>query len=99
MILQNSQANGLNPPIQNKTAVINAGNGNMCYDSPEAKECVQALKEVDFELAFLALLTCDGLKPLSRWEKSLNEAELGLLGKMGLLTKQIRRTEHPAQYV
>jgi len=64
----------------------------MYYDSPEIKGCVQALKEVDFELAFLALLTREGLKPLSRWEKPLNDHELELLQQIGLLTKQIRRT-------
>jgi len=62
------------------------------FDSQELKQCLKALKQIDFELAYLALLTREGLKPLSRWEKTLNDHELGLLEKMGLLTKQIHRT-------
>jgi hypothetical protein len=62
------------------------------FDSQELKQCVKALKKVDFELAYLALLTCEGLKPLSRWEKPLDDYGLGFLQQMGLLTKQIRRT-------
>ena len=64
----------------------------MDFDSQELKQCVKALKKNDFELAYLALLTRQGLKPLSRWEKPLDGNELGLLRQMGLLTKQIRRT-------
>ena len=64
----------------------------MDFDSQELKQCIKALKEIDFGLAYLALLTCEGLKPLSRWEKLLDDRSLGLLQRMGLLTKQIRRT-------
>ncbi len=60
--------------------------------SPEIIQSIKALKDIDFELAYLALLTADGLKPLSRWEKSLDDNGLALLGRTGLLTKQIRRT-------
>lgn len=60
--------------------------------SPEVEKCVRALKEIDFELAYLALLTCEGLKPLSRWEKPLDNAGLGFLQQMGLRTKQVLRT-------
>ncbi len=49
------------------------------------------LKEIDFELAYLALLTHEGLKPLSRWEKPLEDKELQLLEEMNLLTKRITR--------
>ncbi|MFC1636383.1 hypothetical protein ACFL5Z_16260 [Planctomycetota bacterium] len=65
------------------------------YQHPETSEfhaSLRALKQIDFELAYLVLLTCEGLKPLSRWEKPLDEKGLGLMRKMGLLTKQIRRT-------
>jgi len=62
------------------------------FDSQELKQCVKALKEIDFELAYLALLTCEGLKPLSRWEKPSAYQELNLLQQMGLVTSQIRRT-------
>lgn len=64
----------------------------MDFDSQELKQCIKALKEIDFELAYLALLTCEGLKPLSRWEKPLDDHGLRLLQQMGLLTKQIQRT-------
>ncbi|MDD5064201.1 MAG: hypothetical protein PHQ35_05510 [Phycisphaerae bacterium] len=64
----------------------------MDFDSQELKQHIKALKEIDFELAYLALLTCEGLKPLSRWEKPLDGHGFGLLQQIGLLTKQIRRT-------
>jgi hypothetical protein len=61
-------------------------------DSQEVKQCVRKLKENDFELAYLSLLTREGLKPLSRWEKPLDDPILELLQQIGLLTKQIQRT-------
>ncbi len=64
----------------------------MDLESKELRRCVGQLKEIDFELAYLALLTCQGLKPLSRWEKPLDDHGLELLQQVGLLTKQIRRT-------
>ena len=64
----------------------------MDLESKELRRCVGQLKEIDFELAYLALLTCEGLKPLSRWEKPLDDHGLELLQQVGLLTKQIRRT-------
>ena len=66
--------------------------GNLDFCSTDVKKSIRALKEIDFELAYLALLTCKGLKPLSRWEKPLADGGLELLQRMGLLTKQIRRT-------
>jgi hypothetical protein len=66
--------------------------GNLDSESSEIKRCLRALKEIDFELAYLALLSCEGLKPLSRWEKPLGDDGLELLRKTGLLAKQIRRT-------
>jgi len=68
------------------------GGVNIELESSEIKSSVRALKEIDFELAYLTLLTCDGLKPLSRWEKPLTDDGLELLRQTGLLTKQIRRT-------
>ncbi len=64
----------------------------MDFDSQELKQRIKALKEIDFELAYLALLTCEGLKPLSRWEKPLDDHRLRVLQETGLLTKHIRRT-------
>ncbi|UCG59335.1 MAG: hypothetical protein JSU70_07450 [Phycisphaerales bacterium] len=64
----------------------------MNLNSPEIKSCVQALKDIDFELAYLALLACEGLKPLSRWEKPLDGEGLLLLQQLGLEARQIHRT-------
>jgi hypothetical protein len=61
-------------------------------ESKELRQSVGKLKEIDFELAYLALLTCEGLKPLSRWEKPLDGGGLELLKQMGLHTKEIPRT-------
>ena len=66
--------------------------GTLDLESQELKQCAGKLKEMDFELAYLALLTCQGLKPLSRWEKAVESRTLDLLQRMGLRTKQIRRT-------
>lgn len=55
----------------------------------EAK--IRALKAVDFELAYLALLTRAGIKPLSRWEKPIDERLLTILRQMGLYAERIRR--------
>ena len=66
--------------------------GDLHPESPEFQRCVRALKEIDLELAYLAVLTREGLKPLSRWEKSLTDGDLELLQRTGLITKQVRRT-------
>jgi hypothetical protein len=66
-------------------------NVDLHHDSPEFQRAVRALKEIDFELAYLAVLTREGLKPLSRWEKKLSKKNLELLQQTGLLTKQVRR--------
>jgi hypothetical protein len=60
-------------------------------DDGNLESDLRALKAIDFELAYLALLTREGLKPLSRWEKPLNENGLESLHQMGLLTAQISR--------
>ncbi len=56
------------------------------------KQYINLLKQIDFDLAYLALLTGEGIKPLSRWEKPLDSHDLELLQQLGLLTKQIRRS-------
>ena len=66
--------------------------GDLHPESPEFQRFVRALKEIDSELAYLAVLTREGLKPLSRWEKSLTDGDLELLQRTGLITKQVRRT-------
>jgi hypothetical protein len=65
--------------------------GDLRPDSSEFQDCLWALKQIDFELAYLALLTSKGIKPLSRWEKPLDDNRLGLLRRMDLLTRQVRR--------
>lgn len=66
--------------------------GDLNPDSPEFQRSLRALKEIDLELAYLAVLTREGLKPLSRWEKSLTDDDLELLQRIGLPTRQVRRT-------
>lgn len=61
-------------------------------ESSEISRCVRALKEMDFELAYLAVLSREGVKPLSRWEKPLDGKGLGFLEQMGLLTAQVTRS-------
>ena len=87
-------SNGWNIPTQIKADVMESKyrGANLDFESSEVKKCVRYLKEIDFELAYLALLTCEGLKPLSRWEKPLDDNGLELLRQTGLLTKRIRRT-------
>lgn len=67
-----------------------------CQDSyhysNNIKQCLNKIKEIDFELAYLVLLTVEGLKPLSRWEKALDHDRIELLQQTGLSTKQIQRT-------
>ena len=62
------------------------------YNPPELHKILSMLKNVDFELAYLAALTYEGLKPLSRWEKTLSINDLELLQQTGLLTSQVSRT-------
>lgn len=64
----------------------------MVFDSQQIKKAIAKIKKIDFELAYLALLTSKGIKPLSRWEKPLADKDLKLLQQIGLLTKQINRT-------
>ncbi len=71
---------------------IKSDHSKLHHDSPELQKILCALKKVDFELAYLAALTHEGLKPLSRWEKKLSKKNLELLQRTGLLTKQVRRT-------
>ena len=66
--------------------------GSVDTDILQVKNHLLALKQIDFELAYLALLTYLDIKPLSRWEKPLADKELGRLRAMNLLVKQITRT-------
>ncbi len=62
------------------------------FSTADIERCIRILKKIDFELAYLALLTCEGIKPLSRWEKQLDDGGLEALREMGLLARQVRRT-------
>lgn len=64
---------------------------NINVESAELKKSLRKLKEIDFQLAYLALLTREGLKPLSRWEKPVDHNSLQLLKQIGLTTSQIHR--------
>lgn len=66
---------------------------------PSTRECLCALRAIDFELAYLALLTREGFKPLSRWEKPLGGHGLEMIGRMGLMTRQVRRTVETGAHV
>lgn len=62
-------------------------------------DCLRGLKVIDFELAYLALLTREGLKPMSRWEKPPTGRERELLARMGLITSEVRRTVRTGRQV
>jgi hypothetical protein len=58
----------------------------------EDHQAIRAIKGIDAELAVLAVLTCRGVKPMSRWEKLLAEPDLDHLRRLGLLARPIERT-------
>ncbi len=60
--------------------------------SVEVASCVRVLKAVDIELACLAMLSRDGIKPLSRWEKALDDLALSRLEGLGLCVGRVPRT-------
>lgn len=49
------------------------------------------LKPLGFDLAYLAMLTKAGLKPISRWEPEITELQFNILAEYGLRTRKIRR--------
>jgi hypothetical protein len=51
----------------------------------------ELLRGLDFELAYLALLTVEGLKPLSRWERRFDAATEECLRDLGLKTCMVER--------
>lgn len=56
------------------------------------KSALVTLNEIDEQLAFLAILTLAGVKPMSRWEKPLAAAEEDLLRQVGLQVARSQRT-------
>ncbi len=59
---------------------------------PIVRDSIRALKAVDFELACLALLTHQGLKPISRWPEPLERHALQALERLDLQVRRVRRT-------
>jgi hypothetical protein len=53
---------------------------------------MSSLKHFEFELAYLSLLTREGLKPLSRWEKPFEVATKDVLHDLGLRTRVVERS-------
>lgn len=68
-------------------------------DLRDAQPAIRQLKEIDFELAYLVMLTGYGLKPLSRWEKPLEDDAYGLLRELGIASKRVSRTVQTGDYV
>jgi hypothetical protein len=58
---------------------------------PAEKRWLERLREHDLQLAFLALLTLKGVKPTSRWERALGEAEREALRGLGLTVRAVQR--------
>jgi len=61
------------------------------FDISLIKDSLIALKKIDFELAYLAFLTHEGIKPLSRWENFLEDNAFQLLKEMNLYAERITR--------
>jgi hypothetical protein len=61
-------------------------------DSLPVRKAVAALKEIDEQLAYLAVLTAVGSKPLSRWEKPLADEQNAFLGELDLPYSPVPRT-------
>jgi len=61
-------------------------------ESAKYQPIVNSLKKYDPQLAYLAVLTACGLKPLSRWEKPLDQNQLDLMHQLSLQTASVRRT-------
>ena len=50
------------------------------------------MRNLEFELVYLTLLTKEGLKPLSRWEGDFKDKELSFIRDMGLRTGIVERS-------
>lgn len=58
---------------------------------PKQRRLLRRLKELDFQLAYLALLTARGVKPASRWEKPLSPAVINAMRGLGLVVRSVTR--------
>jgi hypothetical protein len=54
------------------------------YNLENISHQLKQLKEIDFDLAYLAALSWTGLKPISRYEKPLDKTAIELLSSIGL---------------
>ena len=59
--------------------------------SKKTNSALIKLKKFDIQLAYLALLTLEKIKPLSRYEKPLDNEQINLLFDVGLNVKRINR--------
>lgn len=73
--------------------------GDLAHLSDQVADCLRSLKAIDFELAYLAMLTREGVKPLSRWEKQPTGRERELLAGMGLIVSEVPRTVRTGRQV
>ena len=52
---------------------------------------IALLKEYDFQLAYLVMLTLEGVKPVSRWEKPVTGTFTDLMEGLGLFLRVVTR--------
>ena len=57
----------------------------------EVEGKIRALLELDFQLTYLVVLTREGVKPLSRWEKTIDRDRIRLIEELGLALRSIPR--------
>ena len=57
------------------------------------------LKSLCFDLAYLACLTREGVKPLSRWEKGFDRETERVLHDMGLQTRSVERSTRSGRVI
>lgn len=69
------------------------------YETNPPENKLAHLKGLDFELAYLVLLTSKGIKPLSRWESSLTKEQLAILSEFDLQYEVLTRVVGPDKQV
>jgi hypothetical protein len=57
------------------------------------------INKLGFELAYLSLLTQQGLKPLSRWEKDFDQETQSILQNLGLKSRTVQRSVQSGKLV
>jgi hypothetical protein len=66
---------------------------------PARSLSTEVVRKLEFELAYLSLLTREGLKPLSRWEKAFDRSAEEQLQALGLKTRVVERSVQSGQRV